>query len=297
MVGSGSYSPSGDEIKTAYGLIAESVVYPDDNHWITFNLRPEARFHDQQPITADDVVFSFTHLKNQGHPRYKMQLEPVSSVEKINKHQVRFNFKQPGNRGQLFRAAELPILPKHYWLNKNFQQTTLTAPLNSGPYKIQQVRPGVSITFIRDKNYWGKDLPVNKGRYNFDQVILYFYRDLQIAFEAFKAGSHDVHLEVIAKNWDTAYDFPAIQSGHIKKQILHHQMPYGSNFFFFNTRRKLFNDIRVRQAISLMFDFEWTSQIIFRKAYIRSSSATSQTPTLLPQVYPMIWKNTFSLNG
>ncbi|MGB1272030.1 MAG: extracellular solute-binding protein, partial [Endozoicomonas sp.] len=249
MVGSGQYSPSNDEIKTAYGLIAESVEYPEDNQWIIFNLRPQARFHDGHPVTADDVVFSFQQLRSKGHPRYKMQLEPIESVEKIHHHRVRFTFQKPGTRSQLFRAAELPVLPAHYWLGKSINQTTLSPPLQSGPYRIVEVQPGHAITLERQKDYWGKDLPVNRGRYNFDRVTLYFHRDLQVALESFKAGSHDIHLEIVAKNWENAYDFPAVRNGLIKKEKIPLQMAYGSSIFFFNTRREIFQDVRVRQAL------------------------------------------------
>ncbi|MDD7805370.1 MAG: extracellular solute-binding protein [Endozoicomonas sp. (ex Botrylloides leachii)] len=272
MVGSGNYSPSGDEISAAYGLIAQSAEYPDNNQWVIFNLRPEARFHDHHPITADDVVFSFNELRKKGHPRYKMQLEPIAAVEKLNSHRIKFTFKEPGHRGQLLRAAELPVLPQHYWQNKAIEKTTFTPPLNSGPYQVTDVKQGQSITFTRVKDYWGKDLAVNKGRYNFDQVTIYFYRDLHAAFEAFKAGGHDIHLEIIAKNWATAYDFSAIKSGHIKKKEIPHQMAYGSSFFFFNTRRALFKDELVRRALSLMMDFQWTNHVIFHNSYNRSSS-------------------------
>ncbi len=298
MVGSGSYSPSGDEIKTAYGLIAESVEYPDDNRWIIFNLRPEARFHDGKPITADDVVFSFHSLKENGHPRYKMQLDVIKHVEKLSSSKVRFTFKNAGNRTQLFRAAELPVLPSHFWKDKTLGKSSLTAPLNSGPYQISKFQPGSFITFTRVKDYWGKDLPVNKGRYNFDSVTIYFYRDLSSAFEAFKAGNHDLHPEVIAKNWHMAYDFPAIKKGLIKRSELQHQLAMGSSFFFFNTRRAPFDDIRVRMAVSLMFDFEWTNKALFYNAYRRGTSyfnntylASAGLPSEAERQWLLPWKN------
>ena len=272
MVGSGTYSPSGDEIKSAYGLIAHSVEYPENNQWIIFNLRPEARFHDGHPITADDVVFSFYELKLKGHPRYKMQLESVDKAEKISPLNVKFTFKEPGNRIQLFRVAELPVLPEHYWKSRDLDKTTFEPVLNSGPYRITHVQPGVSVTYRRVEDYWGKDLPVNKGRYNFDKVTVYFYRNLQTAFESFKAGGHDLHIELIAKNWFTAYDFPAVKNGEIKKISIPHKLTIGSHFFHFNTRRIPFNDIKVRQAVSLMFDFEWVQKALFFGSYTRSVS-------------------------
>lgn len=297
MVGSGSYSPSGDEIKTAYGLIAKSIEYPDDNRWIIFNLRPEARFHDGHPITADDVIFSYKSLKEKGHPRYKMQLETIEKVEKLNPLKVKFTFKQAGNRIQLFRAAELPVLPEHYWSKHSLDKTTLIPPLNSGPYQITDIKPGTSVTFSRVKDYWGKELPVNKGRYNFDKAILYFFQDFQVAFESFKGGGHDLHIEISSKNWATAYDFAAVKNGTIKQQAIPHKVPSGSAIFHFNTRRPPFNDIRVRQAVSLMLDFEWTRKAIFHNSYKRSSSyfpntiyAAQDKPSPEEIQYLMPWK-------
>ena len=278
MVGTGQYSPSGDEIQSAYGLIARSVEYADDNRWILFHLRPEARFHDGIPVTADDVVFSYHELKEKGHPRYRLQLEPVTKVEKLDDHKVRFTFKRAGTRSQLLRVAELPVLPRHYWTKHDISKSTLEPVLNSGPYKITAVKPGVSVTFSRVKDYWGKNLPVNKGRYNFDKITLWFHRDYHIAFESFKAGGHDLHLEVIAKHWHTGYNFPAIREGKVRKRLIPHQMAYGSSFMFFNTRRKPFNDRRVRRAISLMFDFEWVNRSIFYSAYKRSHSYFPNSP-------------------
>ena len=298
MVGSGTYSPSGDEIKSAYGLIAESVEYPDDNRWITFYLHPEARFHDGHPVTADDVVFSFNILKKEGHPRYRTQLQTIDHVKKLSNHSVRFTFQQAGNRTQLFRAAELPVLPEHYWKDKPLGRTTLTPGLNSGPYKVTDIQPGASITYTRVKDYWGKDLPVNKGRYNFDKAILYFYRDPQAGFESFKAHGHDVHVEIRAKLWKTAYDFPAINNGSVKKMEIPHKLSVGSTFFYFNTRQPPFDNLKVRQAFSQMFDFEWTRKAIFHDSYKRTASyfpnsvmAASGTPSEKELELLMPWKH------
>ncbi|MGI9275735.1 MAG: extracellular solute-binding protein [Endozoicomonas sp.] len=278
MVGYGSYAPSGDEARSVYGLIARDVEYPQDNSWILFNLRPEARFHDGHPITSKDVVFSFNELREKGHPRYRMQLGEVVSVTALSIHKVRFDFRNPGDRSQLFRVAELPVLPAHYWEGKGLGKTTLTPILGSGPYKVTAVEPGAFVTLSRVQDYWGKDLPVNKGKYNFDTVTVYFHRDLHAAFESFKAGGHDIHPEVIAKNWETAYNFPAMQSGQVKRRVIPHKMAYGSSFFFFNLRRSVFKDVRVREALSIMFDFEWTNRVIFHNAYKRSSSYFPNTP-------------------
>ncbi|WP_257297079.1 extracellular solute-binding protein [Endozoicomonas sp. YOMI1] len=272
MVGTGTYSPSGDETRSAYGLIAESVEYPDNNQWITFNLHPNAHFHDGHAITAEDVEFSFEHLRTKGPVKYQIQLKPIERVEVLDKHSVRFHFKSSGNRDQLFCAAELPVLPAHYWKDELNEKSKLTPPLGSGPYKITHVEGGSSVTFTRVKDYWGKDLPVNQGKYNFDQITLYFYRDLTTAFEAFKAGVLSLYFEPIAKNWAKAYNFPDITSGKVIKAEIPTKMIIGSPMIVFNTRRAPFNDIRVREAIGYLLDFEWSNRTLFENAYTRANS-------------------------
>ena len=272
MAGAGLYAPSGDEPRSAYGLIAESAEYPDDNGWIIFNLRREATFHDGKPITADDVVFSFSELKDKGHVKYRQQLSSITSVEKLSTHRVRFNFANAGPRDQLFHAAEVPVLPAHYWQGKTLGKSSMTAPLNSGPYIISNIEPGSSITLTRKKDYWGKDLPINKGKYNFDKIILYYHRDPHMALQAFQGGDHDVHIEQVGKNWALEYDFPAVKSGQIKITEIPTKLIIGCPMLVFNTRHTLFKDIRVREAISLMFDFEWTNRTLFYDAYLRSNS-------------------------
>ncbi|WP_257263691.1 extracellular solute-binding protein [Endozoicomonas sp. ONNA2] len=272
MTGTGTYSPSGDEARSAYGLIAESVEYPDDNLWITFNLHPNAHFHDGHPITADDVEFSFEYLRSKGPIKYQLQLKPIERVEVLDKLSVRFHFKSSGNRDQLFCAAELPVLPAHYWQNELHEKSRLTPPLGSGPYKITHVEGGSSVTFTRVRDYWGKDLPVNRGKYNFDQITLYFYRDLTSAFEAFKAGELSLYFEPLAKNWAKAYNFPDITSGKVIKAEIPNKRIIGSPMIVFNTRRAPFNDIRVREAISYLLDFEWSNRTLFENAYTRANS-------------------------
>ncbi len=272
MVGSGEYAPMGDELHSAYGLIAESIEYPDDNRWIVFNLRPEATFHDGHLVTAKDVLFSYQQLKQFGREKYQLKLKPISSVDILGKHKVRFNFSSPGQRSQLFRAAELPVLPAHYWQNKELNKPTHTPPLNSGPYQISQVVPGSSITLTRVKNYWGKNLPVNKGKYNLDKITLHFYRDITIAFESFKSGEHDIYIEPTAKNWATGYQFPAVEKGLIKKIEIPSQTVVGSPMLVFNTRRNPFNDKSVREALGYLLDFEWTNKMVFHNAYTRAAS-------------------------
>lgn len=265
-------NPVGDEAGAAYGLIAHSLQCHIDLNWCDFFLRPEARFHDGKAITAEDVVFSFNLLKRKGHPRYELRLLNVEDAIAVDKHTVRFTFKGASKRDLPLVVGQLPILPKHYWLNREFDQVTLEPPLSSGPYKISSVKPGQQVVLERVKDYWGKDLPVNKGRYNFDRVIIDFYRDAQVAFESFKAGGYDVHLDYIAKHWATAYDFPAINQGKVIRKEIPHKIAQGTQGFFFNLRRTPFDQAEVRQALSLMFDFAWTNRAIFNSAYARQTS-------------------------
>lgn len=272
MVGSGSYAPSGDEPQTAYGLIAESIEYPEDRSWVIFNLRPEARFHDGSPITAEDVIFSFHTLIDHGHPRYAQAFRDVEKVEKLATGRVKFSFKPGDTRALPLRVAELPVLSQAFWQGRDFERSLLEAPLGSGPYQLTAFEPGRSVVFERVKDYWGKDLAVNRGRYNFDQVSFDYYRDLHVAFEAFKSAEFDVYMEHISSNWATGYNFPALHEGRVKKLAIAHNIPTGYQAFFFNTRHEIFKDIRVRQAIGLLFDFEWLNRSIFFDAYTRNNS-------------------------
>lgn len=269
LVGADFYRPLGDEPRSAYGLIAESLEYPPSLDWVIFNLRPTARFNDGHPITADDVVFSFRLLREEGHPRYALMLEQVTGVEKLGRHRVRFTFGGKYRRDLPLVVGQLPVLPKHYWQRRNFAAGTLEPPVVSNPYRIVDVRPGRQITLERDPDYWARDLPVHRGRYNFDRVIIDFYRDAQVGFEAFKSGGYDVHVDYIAKHWATAYDFPAVRDGRIRRKATRHAIPQGTQAFFFNTRRAPFDDVRVREALGLLFDFEWVNRTIFNDAYKR----------------------------
>lgn len=213
MVGTGQYDPSGDEPASSYGLIAKSVEYSEDRSWVVFNLREEARFHDGKPITAYDVAFSYRTLVNNGHPQYRTSLQEVKRVDILNRHRIRFVLKRAGNPLLILRLSELPVLPQHYWKDRDFKATTFEPPLGSGPYRITQVRPGRGLVFERVKDWWGEKLPVNRGKYNFDRVEVEFYRDSNVAFEAFKAGEFDFYIEHQAKNWANGYRFPAIARG------------------------------------------------------------------------------------
>ncbi len=272
MAGTGNYSVAADEPKSAYGLIAESVEHPDNSQWITFNLRKDARFHDGHPITAADVVFSYHFLKTKGSVRYQMQLSLIDRVEIINDNSVRFYFKSSGNREQLFSAAELPVLPEHYWSDASIKKAKLDPPLGSGPYKITKVVPGTSITFSRVQDYWGKDLPINRGKYNFDQITLYFYQDVTVAFEAFKAGTVDMHFERVAKRWADAYDFPDVINGRVLKVEIPSKSMTITPVCVLNTRHPSLDNLQVRKALAYLMDFEWSNRTLFDHAYIRSAS-------------------------
>ncbi|MEQ6327810.1 extracellular solute-binding protein [Pseudomonas chengduensis] len=272
MVGTGAYDPAGDEPASSYGLIARSVEYSEDRSWVVFNLRPEARFHDGKPITAYDVAFSYRLLRNDGHPQYRTNLQEVKRVDILGRHRIRFVFKRAGNPLLILRLGELPVLPQHYWKDRDFKSTTFEAPLGSGPYRIVQVVPGRRLVFERVKDWWGKDLPVNRGKYNFDRVEVEFYRDNHVAFEAFKAGEFDFYIENQAKNWSNGYRFPAVTRGDVSRAEIPHQIPTQTQALFMNTRRDLFSDRRVREALGLMFDFEWTNRTLFNNAYVRAAS-------------------------
>lgn len=272
MAGTGYYDPSGDEPTSSYGLIAKSVEYSEDRSWVVFNLRPQARFHDGKPITAYDVAFSYRLLLKEGHPQYRTSLQEVKRVDILNRHRIRFVFKRSGNPLLILRLGELPVLPQHYWKDRDFKATTFEPPLGSGPYRITQVSPGRSLTFERVKDWWGEKLPVNRGKYNVDRVEVEFYRDTHVAFEAFKAGEFDFYIEHQAKNWANGYRFPAVARGEVIRAEIPHQIPTQTQALFINSRRATFAERKVREALGLMFDFEWTNRALFNSAYVRAKS-------------------------
>jgi microcin C transport system substrate-binding protein len=264
---------SADEPFSEYGLIAESVEMPADRSWVIFNLRPQARWQDGKPITAEDVAFSLTILKAKGHPRYRFYYAAVDKVEVLGPRRVRFSFKPGDNRELPLIVGQLPILPKHYWQGRPFDVTTLDPPLGSGPYKVASFETQRTITYERVKDYWGANLPVRRGMFNFDRIRYDSYRDTTVALEAFKAGEYDWRSENEAKKWATAYeDWAGLKDGRGRKQAFDNQRPAGMQAYAFNLRRPLFSDPRVRQAIGLAFDFEWTNQTLFYGQYKRTAS-------------------------
>lgn len=261
-----------DEPFTVYGLLAEKIEKGPNNEWVRFYLRPEARFHDGEPVEAEDVVFSFETLISKGAPHYRGYYADVEKAVIENPRRIRFDFKHAGNRELPLILGQLPVLPKHWWEGKDFATGSMEVPLGSGPYRIERVEAGRSVRYARVEDYWGKDLAVNRGFYNFDHINIDYYRDNTVALQAFKAGHFDYWLETSAKNWATAYDIAAVKDGRIIKEDIANHNPQGMQGFIFNTRRDRLQDARVREALGLLFDFEWTNRQLFNGAYTRTTS-------------------------
>jgi microcin C transport system substrate-binding protein len=264
--------PSQDEPSSEYGLVAESVEVAPDKLSVLYTLRKEARFHDGSPMTSDDAVWTFDTLRTKGHPSYRTYYGDVTKVEKEGERGVRFHFKSADNRELPQILGQMAVLSKKYWAGRDFEKTTLDPPLGSGPYKIEAIDPGRSITYRRVPDYWGADLPVRKGRNNVDVARYDYYRDGTIALEAFKAGQYDIRTENSSILWATGYDGPALRQGLIKKEELPNELPSGMQGFGYNLRRPLFQDPRVRQALAYAFDFEWSNKNLFYGAYTRTRS-------------------------
>jgi microcin C transport system substrate-binding protein len=261
-----------DEPDAVYGLVAESAEVADDRMSVTFKLRPEAKFNDGSPLTADDVVFSFETLKSKGHPIYAQMLADVEKAEALDPATVRYNFKGSLVRDLPLTVAGLPILSKAYYSTRDFAATTMEPPLGSGPYTVGKISQGRTIEYKRNPGYWAKDLPVNRGRWNFDTIRYEYFRDRTTGLEAFKAGAYDFREEFTSKVWTTEYDFPAIREGKVKKEVVPDETPSGTQGFFINTRREQFKDPRVRKALGLAFDFEWANRYLFHNLYSRTQS-------------------------
>lgn len=267
-----------DEASAQYGLLAEWVSWPDDYSSVTFGLRAGAKFHDGEPITPEDVVFSMDALKA-AHPKYAYYYKNVVKGEKTGEREVTFTFDAPGNRELPHIVGELTVLPKHYWTAKgadgekrDLAKSTQEIPVGSGPYKIKSVDPTRGIVYQRVADYWAKDLPVNTGLYNFDEVQIIYFRDRVPAFEAFKSGGIDYWLEESSANWATQYEFPDFKKGHVKKEAIPIKRVAPMNLMAFNTRRAKFQDIRVRKAFNLAFNFEEANKTLFYGSYTRTGS-------------------------
>jgi microcin C transport system substrate-binding protein len=263
---------SGDEPSSVYGLVAESVTYANDFSWAEFRLRDEARWHDGEPITPGDVIFSLNLMQNKAAPQYRAAYAGISGAEKTGPHRLRFHFVAGSDRGTLYAASQLPIFPAHYWADRDFTKPSIEQPLSSGPYRVAKVDPGRSISYERVKDYWAKNLPVNVGLNNFDTIRHDYYRDSTINFEAFLAGNVDLRWETLANQWVTGYDIPAVKEGRLIKEMLPYSGTTMYAAYFFNLRKPEFQDIAVREAIASAFDFDWTNRMILYGQYDRLQS-------------------------
>ncbi|WP_249322331.1 extracellular solute-binding protein [Halomonas sp. PGE1] len=261
-----------DEPFSVYGLLAEGMRLDPERNWIEFDLRPEARFHDGEPVTADDVVYSFELLTEQGNPFYGAYYADVESVTALDERTVRFDFAEVHSRELPLIVGQLPVLPKHYWEERDFTAPSLAAHPGSGPYRIAEVDPGRRIVYQRDPDYWGRDLAVKRGRHNIDRLVYDYYRDRDIAWEAFKAGVLDYRIDARAATWAIGYDFPAYRDGLVRRLAVPDGQPARMQAFVFNLRRDKFADPRVREALSLTFDFPWLNANLFYDAYRRTES-------------------------
>lgn len=261
-----------DEPFTLYGLIAETVETPADRSWVEFTLHPNAKFSDGTPITVDDVIFSHAVLRDHGRPNHRSYYKKVKTVEQTGERKVRFTFDGPGDREMPLIMGLMPVLPSHLFTPETFERTTLEPPVGSGPYVVEKVEPGKSITYRRDPDYWGRDLSVNRGLYNFDEIRIDYYRDAGSMFEAFKSGLVELRNEDDPTRWTEGYNFPALRQGRVVKEALPVETPAGMSALVFNTRRPLFADPRVRQALITLFDFEWVNRNLYHGQYARTES-------------------------
>ncbi len=262
-----------DEPDALYGLLAESVEYPADRSYVIFNLREQARFSDGSPVTADDVAWSILTMRDRANPRFRLPLKDVEAVEALGPLQVRVGFADGApTRDLIGRVAQLPIFSKAFYDTRDFEEASLEPPIYSGPYEIEKFSAGKTITYRLRQDYWAKDLPVRRGQYNFDQVVYEYFPDHDIAREAFKADEFDLNEVYLSRAWATQYDFAAIDDGWVVKELISDGRPSGTQGFFINSRKDKFSDPRVRQAIGMVFDFEWSNASLFYGIYTRTHS-------------------------
>lgn len=261
-----------DEPFSLYGLLAESIETPPDRSWVAFTLRPEAHFSDGRPVTVEDVIFSHALLRDHGRPNHRFYYAKVAKVEKTGPRTVKFTFKPGSDREMPLIMGLMPVLPRHAVCAETFEDTTLDPPIGSGPYVVSEIDAGSHITYRRDPNYWGRNLPVNRGHYNFDVVRFDYYRDKAAMFEAFKKGLVHFTAESEPGRWAREYDFPAARDGRVIKEAFDLGIPAGMSGLVFNTRRTIFSDKRVREALTLLFDFEWMNEHLFHGLYERTQS-------------------------
>jgi len=264
---------SRDEAFSSYGLIAETIEWPEDRSWVAFTLRPQARWHDGSPITVEDVIWTFDTLKTKASPRYATMFGDVTKAEKTGDRKVLFTFRGNVNRELPLIVSGMPVLPSQWWKSRDFEKASLEPALASGAYKVDNVDVGRSITYRRVADWWARDLWMNRGRNNFETMRYDYYRDNNIVFEAFKAGELDIRRENAASIWKTRYDdLPAVKDGRMQRAELAHENATPMQGFIFNLRREIFRDRRVRQAIGLMYDFEWTNKNLSYGFYQRTRS-------------------------
>jgi microcin C transport system substrate-binding protein len=268
---------SQDEASTEYAHLAEAVEIANDGTWVAFEIDPRAVWHDGRPVTAEDAAWTFATLRQHGRPFYRAYWADVTDVLVEGPRRVVFRFKDGANRELPLILGQLMVLPKHWWEGRDFARPLLEPPLGSGPYRIDGFEAGRTVTYRRVPDYWGRDLPTEKGTDNFDVMRYEYFRDATVAFEAFKAGQIDFRTENIAKEWATGYDFPARRRGLVKLDEIRHELPTGMQAFVMNIRRPLFQDRRVREALMLAFDFEWSNRNLFFDAYARTSSYFSNS--------------------
>ncbi|MCY4038326.1 MAG: extracellular solute-binding protein [Hyphomicrobiales bacterium] len=267
-----------DEEDSLYGLVARSVEFSDGHATATFKLREAARFHDNTPLTSEDAAFSLEILQQHGHPLIRQNLRNISAIETPDAHTLTLRLEGPNPKDLATFAATTPIFSKAFYENRDFTEATLEPPLGSGPYRIDDFAPGRYITYKRVPEYWGADIPVNRGRWNFDAVRYEYFRDRTAQFEAFKAGAYRFREEFTSKVWATEYNFPAIEDGRVVKLALPNRLPSGAQGWFLNTRREKFSDPRVREALINAFDFEWSNRTLFYEIYIRTESFFENSP-------------------
>ncbi|MDA4843769.1 extracellular solute-binding protein [Hoeflea poritis] len=263
---------SRDEPFTLYGLLAETVEFDEDRTFIQFNINPLAKWSDGEPVTADDVIFTFKLLEDKGRPPFSDRLKNVVEMEKTSPLSVRFTLTEDAGHEFPLILGLSPILAKHATNPDTFDQTTFETPVASGPYRISDVRPGEKITFERRPDYWARDLPVKRGTDNYNEISVEYFLDENAQFEAFKKGIYDIQFEGSPTSWRRSYDFPAVENGDVQKTVFESKLPAGMHGFVFNTRKEMFSDVRVRRALAMLFDFESVNRSLFDDAYKRTES-------------------------
>lgn len=279
---------SADEPFSEYAALAGSIEMPQDRSWIIFNIRPEAKWEDGKPVTADDVKWTYDALMKDGQPFYKSYYADITKVEVLTDKKVKFTFKGQGNLELPLIVGQMPVLPKHYWTAKDhkFSETTLTPPPGNGPYRIASFQAGRGIVYERVKNWWGENLPVYKGRYNFDAITYDYYRDRDVELESLLGGSSDFRQEYTAKAWATSYNAPVVKDGRVIKKEIKNGLPQGMQAFGYNLRRPVFQDQAVRKALDYAFDFDWSNKQFAYGAYKRSRSFFSNSEMAAPDSPP-----------